>query len=175
MGATTPVYALPYPASTDPADVPTDIQALANRLEALFTQLAYGEITAGVTITALTAAAAQTVVSSGAITYDGKPVVVEFFTPGVGLTPVDSTIGTQVILNLWDGATDLGILGTVINPAGNVDFLGPVFGRRRLTPAAGSHTYQIKGWVNKNRALVNAGAGGVGATYLPSYCRVTRA
>lgn len=32
---TTPVYALPYPAATDPADVPADVQALATRLEAV--------------------------------------------------------------------------------------------------------------------------------------------
>lgn len=30
---TTPVYALPYPASTDPADVPLDMQELAERVE----------------------------------------------------------------------------------------------------------------------------------------------
>jgi hypothetical protein len=30
----TPVYALPYPASTDPADVPADMQRLADRIEA---------------------------------------------------------------------------------------------------------------------------------------------
>src|SRR5215471_11435190 len=33
MSHTTPVYALPYPDPTDPADVPHDVQALANRLE----------------------------------------------------------------------------------------------------------------------------------------------
>jgi hypothetical protein len=33
---TTPVYALPYPAQTDPADVPTDMQELAERIEAVF-------------------------------------------------------------------------------------------------------------------------------------------
>jgi microcystin-dependent protein len=33
--ATTPIYALPYPLETDSADVPRDIQALANRLEAV--------------------------------------------------------------------------------------------------------------------------------------------
>jgi len=33
MGAT-PVYALPYPEPTDPADVPTDMKELADRIEA---------------------------------------------------------------------------------------------------------------------------------------------
>lgn len=31
----TPIYALPYPAATDPADVPADMGALANRVEAV--------------------------------------------------------------------------------------------------------------------------------------------
>lgn len=31
--ATTPIYALPYPVPTDPADVPADMQELAERLE----------------------------------------------------------------------------------------------------------------------------------------------
>jgi hypothetical protein len=32
---TTPIYALPYPAPADPADVPLDMQELADRIEAL--------------------------------------------------------------------------------------------------------------------------------------------
>jgi hypothetical protein len=38
FGSTTPTLALPYPAPTDPADVPHDIQALANRIEAIYGQ-----------------------------------------------------------------------------------------------------------------------------------------
>ena len=36
---TTPIYALPYPATTDPADVPLDLQKLAERLEAVLPPL----------------------------------------------------------------------------------------------------------------------------------------
>jgi hypothetical protein len=32
---TTPIYALPYPEATDPADVPTDMRELAERIEAV--------------------------------------------------------------------------------------------------------------------------------------------
>src|SRR5262245_27166366 len=35
MPAATPVYALPYPVPADSADVPADLQALANRIEAV--------------------------------------------------------------------------------------------------------------------------------------------
>lgn len=34
----TPIYALPYPASSDPADVPVDLQELADRMELMLTQ-----------------------------------------------------------------------------------------------------------------------------------------
>jgi len=39
LGATTPSWLLPYPVSTDPADVPHDMQALANRLETVLTSI----------------------------------------------------------------------------------------------------------------------------------------
>ena len=39
MAGTTPTWALPYPVSTDPADVPKDVLALANRLDTLLTQI----------------------------------------------------------------------------------------------------------------------------------------
>src|SRR5215469_16888224 len=37
MAGTTPNFSLPYPQEADNADVPKDIKALADRLEALFT------------------------------------------------------------------------------------------------------------------------------------------
>jgi hypothetical protein len=40
---TTPVLGLPYPAATDPADVPTDMQELANRLEAVIPTRIYDQ------------------------------------------------------------------------------------------------------------------------------------
>jgi microcystin-dependent protein len=39
MGGTTPSFALPYPAATDPADVPKDVKALADRLEVVLAAL----------------------------------------------------------------------------------------------------------------------------------------
>lgn len=39
MGSTTSTYALPYPITTDPADVPADVKRLADRLEIVLGQL----------------------------------------------------------------------------------------------------------------------------------------
>src|SRR5262249_42703483 len=42
LGGTTTTWQLPYPAETDPADVPVDIKKLADRLETVLTQLKAG-------------------------------------------------------------------------------------------------------------------------------------
>src|SRR5262245_29207342 len=45
MSATTPVYLLPYPSPSDPADVPADLQRLANQIEvALVPGTANGQV-----------------------------------------------------------------------------------------------------------------------------------
>jgi hypothetical protein len=41
----TPIYQLPYPELTDPADVPTDIRELAERTETVFSGLGAGDMT----------------------------------------------------------------------------------------------------------------------------------
>jgi len=166
---TTPNSKLPYPASTDTADVPRDIQNLAVALD----QVAYAEFTANVTLTATAAASANTVVTAPAVTFDGATaVMIWFFTPL--LSP--ATVGNAAaILNLWDGSTDLGYLAQVINPAVGAQAAATVLASRRLTPTAAAHTYSVRGWISAGTsATVNAGAGGAGA-YLPGYIRIARA
>ena len=126
-------------------------------------ELAYGEITAAVTVTATTSATANTVVSSGADTYDGTPVYVEFYAE-------DTRKGTSNIsIILYDGATQLGVLGT--SQAG---LQGPVFAKRKITPSVGSHTYQVKAYVDGGSGSVQAGSGASGAN-MPAFCRVVKA
>ena len=162
---TTPIYALPYPAAADPADVPLDMQELAERTEAVLNPLAYVENAANVTVTATTAAGAQTIVSAGAVTYEAKPILIEFWAPHARPPAV---VGAEMILNLWDASTDLGIIGHFFSPAAAISG-GPAALARRLTPTAGSHTYIIKGWVS-------TGSGGVfgAAGYMPQFIRVAR-
>lgn len=45
---TTPTYAFPYPGATDPADVPTDIHALASRVEAVLPTLPAAGVPVGI-------------------------------------------------------------------------------------------------------------------------------
>lgn len=126
-------------------------------------ELAYGEITANVNITATSGATADSVVSSGAVTYDGTAVYVEFY----ALTLERGTGYLRLVL--YDGATELGLIGQTNNVG---DCPGTL--RRKLTPSAGSHTYQIKGFVDAGTGIVYAGTGAAGA-FMPAYCRVVKA
>jgi hypothetical protein len=133
------------------------------------TTLAYVEFTASVSANTVAEAAATLVVSAGAVTFDGTAVDIEFFSPGYVHGGSSATHG----INLWDVATDLGRLydGTVV--ASTSDQLGAL--KRRLTPSAGSHTYNIRIWESSATNFVAlAGAGGAG-TKLPGYIKITKA
>ena len=130
------------------------------------TELAYAEITANVSI----GGTVIDVVSSGAITYSGAPIMIEFFaaeweTPAV--------LGAFLLAYLWDGSTDLGQLALIYSPGSNT--MGtPVYARRRLTPTAGSHTYRIRGYCSGGTGKLQA-ASGAPSTYVPAFIRVTTA
>jgi hypothetical protein len=158
---TTPNSKLPYPAATDPADVPADMQRLAVALD----EIAYAEITADVTVTATSEASANVVVTAPAVTFDGATVVyVEF-----QATRVDTAAGANaaVLINLWDGSTDLGRLGVALSQTG---IAAPISRARRLTPSAASHTYSIRA-----SQLVGNGAVRAVAPNLPAFIRIKRA
>ena len=192
---TTPTYVLPYPAAGDPADVPVDMQELADRIETVRgatnglasldsggkvpaaqlpaalpgAELAYAQITASVSITATSAATAQAVINPGNVSYDGSVVLVEFFAVSV-VTP--TVAGATILLNLWETNTDLGILAQIATPAASAAST-VVRAARRLTPAAGNRNYNIRGWISPSGSGQVA-AGNGGAAQLPAFLRVTR-
>jgi hypothetical protein len=135
-------------------------------------QLAYAEITAVVNITATTAATAQTIVSATA-TFDGSAVVVEFSSPQIQ-TP-SSAASASLMINLWDGSTDLGYHGQLVTPAAFTTVV-PGFVQRRIVPTAGSHTFSIRVWapIGTGSPSVGAGPGGIGQL-APAFIRITRA
>ncbi len=134
-------------------------------------EIAHVEFTASVTVSATTAAGANDVVSSGAISFDGTSrVCIEFFSMDVA---TGATAGSYVYVMLWDDATDLGRIAQS-GSGGSLDIERAVLARRFLTPSNASHTYKIKAYrVNSNGTVV-AGAGGVD-TPLPGYIRIQRA
>jgi hypothetical protein len=129
-------------------------------------ELAYNQITASVNVTATTAATAQVVVEGTTRTYDGSPVIVEFF----GLMYLYSGVSSLVV-NLWDGSTDLGYWGQLVAAAGT---LTPARLARRITPTVGSHNYRAMGTVNGGTGQVFGGVGSAAGVYQPAFIRVTR-
>jgi hypothetical protein len=158
---TTPRSLLPYPAAADPADVPLDMQELALALD----EIAYAQITASVTVPVVAEASAVTVVSAGAITYEAVPIMLEFFAQQFSVGA-----GGSIIVNLWDGAINLGFWGQF-----NVAGYRSATLQRRLTPTAGSHTYMVKAWAGGTAGSIAAGPGGAAGTIAPAFIRIVRA
>ena len=48
-----------------------------------------------------------------------------------------------MLLNLYDGSTDMGQIGFLFNP-GTALLAMPLLLRRRITPTAGAHTYRVR-------------------------------
>lgn len=131
--------------------------------------LAYTEFTATVTVSAVTEAGANTVVTAGAITATGvDPIMVEFYSPAVVMP---GSLSAQVILVLYDGAASIGVIGQSLNPSGSGAGYNPVLVRRKLTPSAGSHTYSIRAYAVSPNGEVRAGVGGLGI-YQPGYIKI---
>lgn len=127
----------------------------------------YAQITSNFTTTQTVEASADTVVSGGAVTYDGSTVIyVEFFT--FGAHPDNGAAGRWLQIDLFDGTTALGPFAFVRTPAA-ADMDAAVMGRIKLTPSAASHTYSARGFVSAGTGTVRASAGA------PSYIRQVKA
>jgi hypothetical protein len=130
--------------------------------------VAHVEITAHVAVSATTAAAGQKFLDAGPFTYDGGPILVEFYSSNV-----QCAANSQILVNLWDGNTDLGYFAQVI--AGGAMLFGvPVLARRRLVPSAGAHTFNLRAWVTSAAGQISAGAGTAPGQNAPAYLRITR-
>ena len=130
-------------------------------------EIAYAQVTASVPLTNQSAASSHLVVDGGTQTYDGSPIVVEFFSPNV-LTP----LGGATHLTLFDGATILAELALIGINTNQVSV--PVFCRQRLSPSVGTHNYRVGAWVSGGNGTVNASSG-TGGSMLPAFIRITRA
>lgn len=146
------------------ANIDTTVRRIVN-------EPAYVEVTAPVTVSG-TSGAQTTVVTAQAVTLDGATsVCVEF---GAGQVSTSATLNDVVILDLWDGASDLGQIAIVYNVAAAPTHQ-PVYPKVRLaTPSAGSHTYAVKAYRTTANGTVQAGSGGA-ITQRPIYIRVTKA
>lgn len=135
---------------------------------------AFNQITTSVTLTSTNAAAANLVIEGTTRTYDGSPIIVEFYC-GCMQEPTNAVSNQASFVNLWDASTDIGMLGEVYGGSAN-SLAVPVFVRRKITPTVGSHNFRVAGYMNGGTGgAVLAGAGTSGVTFPPAYIRVTRA
>lgn len=135
---------------------------------AFMEEVAYTAFTSPASITATTEGTAQQVVSSGAVTYENVPHLIEFYCPRV--QPVASGVTLRLVLE--DVTTVIGHIGRFeINAAGVNAF--PVKCEHRLTPTAASHTYNVRGYTGSGTGSFDAGNGGAGLL-LPGFIRVSR-
>jgi hypothetical protein len=146
----------------------SQINALGNSLRFL-KRIAYVEFTSDVNVSATTVGTANTIVSSGAITYENVPHLIEFWCAGV------TSVGAITNIILKDSSTVLGTFNVI--PSGG-NGASPLYCARVLMPSAASHTYSVAGWVESADTVVfEAGTGGTAGnstTYLPGYIAVYR-
>lgn len=127
--------------------------------------------TAMTTVTATSAAAAQVIIAGASVTYDGSPIVIEAM---IGAAAPPAAAGSYLMINLWDGSTDLGYLSYIQSPAASQLIVPTGVVERRLTPTAGAHTYSVRASVNAGSGQIYSTAGAPGSS-LPISLRIVRA
>jgi hypothetical protein len=133
-------------------------------------ELNYVQFTSDVTISATTAATANTIVTGGSISYDGATIaLIEVFVPGCS----SGDAGSEVVLTLYQDGVGIGLFGAMTIDGNAI--ADAFYGVRRMTPSSGSHTYSLRGYrVNSNNnSSVQAGVGGAGVP-LPGFIRITK-
>lgn len=137
-------------------------------------EIGYAQITAPVNVISTTEASPTTIIAPGALTFDGGPVMVEFFSPFVTNPQVANGF---VLILLFEGSTEIGRLADIGMTTSSTSFQYNIaaVGRYRFTPTAGVHTYTVGAICNSTTGTpkVGAGAGGTGA-YVPAFVRFTK-
>jgi len=136
-------------------------------------EINYTQITANVNIVSTTEATGTTILSPGAITFDGTLVLCHFYTPRIQADT--SSAGDVVIVSLFEGATQIARLGIVTTLITTTNFSSTMSAFYRFTPTAASHTYTITAYASSTTGtpIVGAGAGGT-AAYSPAFVRFTK-
>lgn len=133
-------------------------------------EIGYTEITSNANITDTSESTATALISPGALTFDGGPVLFEFFCAEV--LPDTGANGNVTVFTLFEGSTQIGRIGAVKTVATLARNVVPVTCHYRFTPTAGSHTYKLCAFVSSTTGTpaIGAGAGGT-STYVPAFVR----
>ena len=136
-------------------------------------EIAYAQITTNANITDTNEATATSLISPGAVTFDGGPVLLTVFLPEV-LAPTGAASNT-VTFTLFEGSTEitrLGVLRALVVTTQNVEIVTMHY---RFTPTAASHTYKLCAVVPNTTGTpaIVAGSGGTGGAP-PAFMRFTK-
>lgn len=138
-------------------------------------QLDYVEITASVTILPANTSANQKVIITGnPIVFDGLTRVrIEAYSP-----VFDVEGSNNLLVDLWDNATDTGRFSQLDLDPNPVDLGVPYYSVLYYTPTAGTHTFSLRGWTTGGGGSASFGAGAGGTTagnpnYRPAWLRVS--
>ncbi len=136
-------------------------------------EINYTQITSTVNIVSTSESSGTSIIAPGAVTFDGAPVLVDFFAAGI-IAP-NAAAGNLVILSLFEGATQIGRLLELETPVSGSNLRDAAYLSYRFTPSAGSHTYTVTAFASSTTGTpaVLAGAGGTAAR-VPAYVRFTK-
>lgn len=136
-------------------------------------EIAYAQVTSNKAITDTLEATGTALITIGPATFDGAPVLLEFFT--VDLQSPTNAVGDVTVITLFEGATEITRLAIgrcyqTVSPN-----IFTVCAHYRFTPTAGSHTYKVCGFVTNTvgTPVISAGNGGV-AGAPPAFVRITK-
>lgn len=133
-------------------------------------EFGYDQITVGVNVASTTEATPTTIITCGAHTFDGGAVMAHFF-----CAAVTGATASFVVVNLWEGATNLGQLAVVSGISASNQIGVPVSAHYRFTPTAASHSYLIQAFCGSTTGTpaITAGAAGAG-NHVPTFVRFTK-
>lgn len=134
-------------------------------------EINYTQVTGNVNVASTTEATPTTIISPGAITFDGTAVLLTVFCPQIVTT---STVNGFSEWVLFESTTQITRLGTFLTPA-SASMYNAATMLYRFTPTAASHTYTIGAYTSSTTGTpsMQCGAGGTGALP-PMFCRFTK-
>ena len=136
-------------------------------------EIGYAQSTSQINVTDTSEATATSLISPGALTFDGGAVYCEFFTPQ--LAP-PNPLGATITVTLFEGATELTRLAFANNNVAGTQIATSCSARYKFTPTAGSHTYKLCAFVSSVTGTPYIlGGTGSGAAYSPAFIRFVKA
>lgn len=133
-------------------------------------QLDYVQRTTNVTINSTTPIA---ILTGSSVAYSGtQTIMIYVYTPS--LVPPNSTT-PHMYIALYEDGTQIGVIMDSVNNLNTVPIATPGYAGFKRTPAAGNHTYSVRGYLSTGTTAgsFGAGAGGSGAgTLSPAYMQI---